>query len=204
MSSFTYEKGNICTPLETYEWDNTWIDQANNKDTPRVLYIGDSISCGIRRIATERSGGKLLFDGFGSSKALDNPYLYDAISLLAAQEGCRRVVLFNNGLHGWHLEDTCEYLSLYEKAVEFMTKRFSDSAIVLVLTTSVQNDEREKRVIVRNEAVNSVAKKYGLPVIDLYTVSKKLSSLHSDGVHFIREGYEGLADKILTDIKKLI
>ena len=140
MSSFTYEKGNICTPLETYEWDNTWIDQANNKDTPRVLYIGDSISCGIGRIATERSGGKLLFDGFGSSKALDNPYLYDAISLLAAQEGCRRVVLFNNGLHGWHLEDTCEYLSVYEIAVEFMTKRFSDSAIVLVLTTSVQND----------------------------------------------------------------
>jgi len=64
MSNMTYEYGDNKQTLETYEWDNTWIEQANNADTDRVLYIGDSISCATRRVATAKSGNKILFDGF--------------------------------------------------------------------------------------------------------------------------------------------
>ena len=68
MSDFTYQSSVPCSRLENFEWDNTWIEQTNKTDVARVLYIGDSISCGTRRIATERANGKYLFDGFGTSK----------------------------------------------------------------------------------------------------------------------------------------
>ena len=62
------------TELETYEWDNVWFEQANQPDAKRVLYIGDSISCGTRHQATIAAGNKIFFDGIGTSKAVDNQY----------------------------------------------------------------------------------------------------------------------------------
>ena len=62
---------------ETYEWDNVWLDHAEDLSRRRVLYIGDSISCGSRHIATGQTCEEILFDGFGTSKALDNPYFKD-------------------------------------------------------------------------------------------------------------------------------
>ena len=98
-SEFTYQAESIVSPLETYEWDNTWLERITEKNKKRVLYIGDSISCGIRRFATDAAGGEILFDGFGTSKAIDNPFYFDSIRLFAAQEGERSAVLFNNGLN---------------------------------------------------------------------------------------------------------
>ncbi len=83
MNDYTYELKNRHERLETYEWDNVWWEQANTKDVPRILYIGGSISCGIRRIATEIADGEFFFDGFGTSKALDNPYFAESIRLFA-------------------------------------------------------------------------------------------------------------------------
>ena len=41
---------------------------------------------------------KILFDGFGSSKALDNPFLKEAVRLFGLQLPKIDLVLFNNGL----------------------------------------------------------------------------------------------------------
>ena len=49
MSDFTLENGKNEVRYETFEWDNVWIDHANDKTTKRVLYIGDSISVGTRK-----------------------------------------------------------------------------------------------------------------------------------------------------------
>lgn len=81
MSDFTYETENRSNRYETYEWDNIWIEHANETECKRAAYIGDSISVGTRRIATARTNEEILFDGFGTSKALDNPYFKDSIRL---------------------------------------------------------------------------------------------------------------------------
>ena len=73
----------IKTKLEMFEWDNLWIEHADKEDIKRVLYIGDSISCGVRQVATSISNGEIYFDGFGTSKALDNPYFKDVTRRLA-------------------------------------------------------------------------------------------------------------------------
>lgn len=203
MSQFTYELCENKTPLETYEWDNVWIEQTANNTANRVLYIGDSISCGTRQIATKVSEEAYLFDGFGTSKALDNPFLFDAIHLFAQQLTNVETVIFNNGLHGWHLEDATEYAEYYEKAINFLLKEFNGKRIFLVLTTSVEDAEREARVKTRNAAVLSLAEKYNLPIIDLYSTAVEYAALRlDDGVHYSGAGYNKFASKILKDIKK--
>lgn len=206
MGNMTYEFKDNETVLETYEWDNTWIDHANDKDTPRVLYIGDSISYATRRIVTDRSGGRYLVDGYGSSKALDNPYLFDSIKMFAAQQGRRAAIIVNNGLHGWHLDDGVQYPELYDALIAFLRKEFEGVPIFAVLTTSVRDVEREERVKSRNAAALAVAQKHGIGVIDLYSISAAHQDLWSDGVHFTRECYELFADHILqildSELKK--
>ena len=202
MSQFTYEKQETQNKLETFEWDNTWIEQTAKSDACRVLYIGDSISCGTRRIATERSGGKVLFDGFGTSKAVDNPYFLDSVKLFARQVPYIDAVIFNNGLHGWHLEDEGEYRAYYEKTVAFLTKEFDGLPLYLVLTTTVRDEVREARVKVRNRVVREIAEQYNLPLIDLYAVSADKVDLRSnDGVHYTPDGYAFFADCILQTVQ---
>ena len=203
MSDYTYEFERRCETLETYEWDNVWWEKANVKQATRVLYIGDSISCATRRVATQVSGNTILFDGFGTSKAVDNPYFVPSLRLFAEQEGERRAVLFNNGLHGWHLEDQSDYARAYEDVLVQLLEEFKGTPVMLLLSTPVADTERDRRVQVRNEVVLALAKKYCLPVIDLYSVTKARAELLSpDGVHFLPEGYRLLAEAIVERVKE--
>ena len=199
MSDFTYQTNNA--PVETYEWDNTWLDHADDGETPRVLYIGDSISCNCRRVATELAEGKLLFDGFGTSKALDNPFLKDSIRLFGSQQGTRKAVLFNNGLHGWHLEDETDYRQFYEQTVEFLLSEFAGTPLYIVLTTHVSDKARNARVEARNRVAAEIAAQYDLPVIDLYAVSLTAKEYLRDGVHYHTEGNRLLARAIVDALK---
>ncbi|MBQ4517499.1 MAG: hypothetical protein II997_02815 [Clostridia bacterium] len=202
MKGFTYENENRNEELETYEWDNTWIDHADDTKTKRVLYIGDSISCATRTLATAQCDEKILFDGFGTSKGLDNPFFKECIKIFGKQQGQREVILFNNGLHGWHLDDETEYGYHYEEMIKFLLEEFKNTPLFVVLTTHIADSEREKRVLVRNKVAQKIAEKYNLPVIDLYEVSSQKEGLLSqDGVHLTTEGYELLAEKIVSEIK---
>jgi len=205
MSNFTYESADNNTKLETFEWDNVWWEHTENTDAPRVLYIGDSISCATRRVATAKSGNKILFDGFGTSKALDNPYFADTLRIFAAQMKRCDAVIFNNGLHGWHLDDETEYRAYFDGFVKFLLDEFADTPVFVVLTTTVANDERNERVTVRNKVASEVAAKYGVGIIDLYAASAEAKELLSpDGVHFTPAGYEVLAAKILDTLTEAV
>lgn len=205
MSDYTYAFENRKETLEEYEWDNVWWEQTGKTGIPRVLYIGDSISCNARRVATEVSENTLLFDGLGTSKAVDNPYFFDTIRLFSAQQHERAAILLNSGLHGWHLDDEIEYKQNYEEIVKFLLKEFEGTPVILVLTTAVRNAERNARVIARNKAVSELALKYDLPVIDLYSVTDEHRELISaDGVHLVWEGYKLLAGALVSGVKSAL
>lgn len=189
--------------LEMYEWDNTWLEQAPEDSKPRVLYIGDSISCGIRPVINRLSNGRILFDGFGTSKAVDNPYFQEAVRLFGKQQRKRELVVFNNGLHGFHLEDTKEYRDYYEKMIQFLIEEFDKTKMALVLTTSTTKMDNE-RIIRRNEVVEMLAEKYRLSVIDLHSVSMECKDMFYDGVHFNEEGYVRLAKKLLESTYEIL
>ena len=199
MDGFTFEFEDRKEQLETWEWDNVMINHTEDTQGKRLLYIGDSISCGTRGVANEKQG--VHFDGFGTSKALDNPYFKPTLSLFARQQGRRDAVLFNNGLHGWHLDDATEYKEYYEDFVKYLLEEFKGTPIYIVLTTYYSNEKRVNRVVARNEVALEIAKKYDLPVIDLYTVSiNNKDLLTEDGVHFTKAGYEKLGEKILETL----
>ena len=140
MADMTYEFEDSQQKLEKHEWDNVWWEHADTTGVPRVLYIGDSISYSTRSVATATAERTIFFDGFGTSKALDNPYYTPTLHLFAQQQGERRVVLFNNGLHGWHLDDKTDYAREYEKMINFLLREFEGTPIVLLLTTHVANE----------------------------------------------------------------
>ena len=198
MSNYTYESKDIKTPLETYEWDNVWFEHTEIDTPDRVMYIGDSISCVTRKAATAASENKLLFDGFGTSKALDNAYFKESVRIFAAQQGKRRAIVFNNGLHGWHLDDSTEYAEAYDAFVRFLLDEFKGTPVILLLTTHVASPERDKRVVARNDAVANIAAKYSLPTVDLYTPTVENGMVGADGVHLTPDGYKIIA-KIVVD-----
>ncbi len=204
MSNFTYENSNTSVELETYEWDNVWWEQAPKQNATRVLYIGDSISCAMRRKATAFSNDKLLFDGFGTSKAVDNPYFISSVKSFALQQRERKVVIFNNGLHGWHLSED-EYAKHYKNLINTLVKEFSGCVFALVLTTAITDKERNERVNVRNEKVKQIAKELNLPIIDLNKVSAdNISLISGDGVHFTDAGYNVMVEFLVGEVEKLI
>ena len=203
MSDFSYEYGCKNAVLEKYEWDNIWFESTEIVDARRLIYIGDSISCATRRVATAVAQGAMLVDGLGTSKSLDNPYFFDTIRLFAQQQGTRAAILFNNGLHGWHLNDETEYKARYREMLQFLLKEFEATPVFLVLTTAVADAERNKRVIVRNNVVLELADEYDLPVIDLYSLTDAHRDLLSaDGVHLTAQGYEMLANKIVKAVSE--
>lgn len=205
MSSYTYEAKDAKTSLETYEWDNVWFEHTEDITTLRVMYIGDSISCATRRVATEVSERKILFDGFGTSKGLDNPYFKDSLRIFAKQQRSRNAIIINNGLHGWHLNDTTEYAAEYEKMILFLIKEFEDTPLYVVLTTHISDKARDERVKVRNEVVKKLAEKYSLEVIDLYSpVLEHPELISGDGVHLISDGYKILAKTIVEKLSSNI
>ena len=200
MSEFTYETNNNTRKLESLEWDNVWWEQTKNTTARRILYIGDSISCGTRRLITSLSNSEILCDGFGTSKAIDNPYFIPSVELFMQQQNKCDAILFNNGLHGWRLTDE-EYGAYYEEMLQFLLK--AGKPIYIVLTTDdIKHEDKFDRIIRRNNVAKALAEKYNLPVIDLYSVAISITEHHrADGVHFEEQGNELLAKCILESIR---
>ena len=198
MSEFTYEKNDTRRRLECYEWDNVWFEHTEKTDKKRVYYVGDSISCGIRRIATAVSENELLFDGFGTSKAIDNPFFIESLKLYASQLNRMDAILFNNGLHGWHLTES-EYQEYYDSVIGEILKIYPEVPLFILLTTHLSDPNRAGRVVERNKGALRVAEKYGLKVIDIYTLSLENDNLlATDGTHFTQDGYKLFAEKIVS------
>lgn len=204
---FTYQKDLTGNTLETYEWDNIWWEHAPDNKTPRILAIGDSISCGWRTVLNRLLNGTMYVDGFGSSKALDNPHLLPSIELMASQQPQCSIVLFNNGLHGFHLS-TESYQTHYAEVLGKLKAMFPEQRLFVLLTTPVyasQNppilEERTEIARQRNAAASEIAASMGIPVIDLFSAIIDHPELYSnDGVHLVEAGYELLAKEILQNI----
>lgn len=191
------------TVTESIIWDDTWIHWLDQPAATRALYIGDSISRGVRVVGNGMFGTKLFFDTFSTAKSLDNPYFFPTLKMFADQQPHREAVFFNNGLHGWHLTEE-EYGELYDAFVDELIREYGQDKIYLVLTTySASEHYPNDRVIARNEIAIRIAEKKNLKVIDLYTVAEANKEHLLDGVHFDDIGYTALVNALADAIKEL-
>lgn len=190
--------------LETYEWDNLWFEHTEITKNPRVLIIGDSISCGYRRIVNEMLEGRVQADGLGTSKAADNPHFRDALRYVFSQQSRCDAILINNGLHGWHLSDDGEYRTEYARLIAFLRSEKPEAKLVMMLTTPVADGERNARVDARNRSALEIAREYGLDVIDLNApLRSRPELLSADGVHLTEAGYRLPAGIIAAAIENM-
>ncbi len=200
----TYEEKDTSCPKELYEWTHVWQENAPDEETVRVLYVGDSISECNRPEMNRLANGELLVDGFATSKALDNPNYLPFLKLFAEEEGHREVVLFNNGLHGWHLSEE-EYEVAYERLALALREAAPAKKMLLLLTTRVKDEDRTRRVQARNEAVRRIAARHGFPIVDLYALSEQhFDLLSSDGVHFTPAASAIFAEALLQEIRAIL
>ncbi|MFA7636765.1 MAG: GDSL-type esterase/lipase family protein [Monoglobales bacterium] len=211
MSKLTYEKTDSDNLLETFEWDRTWWSYANDNKTPRALFVGDSITCRYSPFVSDVVGDKILVDSFSTSKALDNPAFMPMVEMVMSQQSNYKIIVFNNGLHGFHLSEE-EYGKWYGKRIKELREKLPEVKLIISLTTPIRKgenvseiDDRNSRVTGRNAEAKKVAEEFGIETVDLYSlVIDKPEVFSHDGVHFLEAGYKLLAEKMGNTILKKI
>ncbi|MEW6355854.1 MAG: SGNH/GDSL hydrolase family protein [Planctomycetota bacterium] len=194
---------------ETIEWCNLRWENTNDSKLPRVLLIGDSITLGYSAAVKKLLEGKANVDVLATSKCVRDPALLKEIAY--AMEGYKHAVVhFNNGLHGWHLDEKG-----YETGLRAMVKEIQKHAkgakLVWAATTPVPSSEKgvkldEKRngvVLARNTIAAKIMEENNIPINDLYTlVLDDLDALTASkgNVHYNEKGKERQAEAVVNAI----
>lgn len=201
MNNITYQEERNSSKLEKYEWLRIWFEDTEDTDAKRVLYIGDSISEGTYKYATNLTERKVIFNNLATSKAVDNPNYYSFISMFISENNKKDAIIINNGLHGWHLSEE-EYREHYQKLIKKIKTDFPEVPLYILLTTATTEATKcRDRVPVRNAAAKQIAEDENLQVIDLYSVTNGHTEYYKpDGVHFVEKGYVALASEILKSL----
>ena len=199
---------------EDIEWSDFWWSHEPDTSKPRVLFIGNSISRGYYPAVSSKLSGIVNCDRYSTSRNIEDPALFRETKI--AMEKYRHAVIhFNNGLHGWHLTND-QYEKGMTKFVKFLkANKSKGSVLIYSLTTPVPSKEaglkldpvKNKVVLDRNRIARKVMEENSIPVIDLYGLMEpqleKYSGSKGD-VHYNKEGYERLAEKISNEILKQI
>ena len=187
---------------ERYEWSNIWWDCADDTTLPRVLLIGDSISCGYSAIVTKLLEGKVHVDRLGTSRSINDPVLLKETVMMLA-EYPYAAVHFNNGLHGFHL-DAPAYAAALGRYLALIREHAGDARLIWASSTpiTVNGDvntlnESNQVVTARNAVAAEVMGQAGVPVNDLYSVVLGKPELRSnDGYHYNGQGYDVLGKAV--------
>lgn len=179
---------------EPLEWTRTWWEQANNRDLPRVLAVGDSILCGYRDRTQQLLAGQVYLDQFATSRFAADPFFEKELALYA-EAYPYACIHFNHGLHGRDFS-----IEIYEKYYErtLLSLLRLCPKVILALSTPITAPDRPETldplnavVCARNEAVCRLAAQYGLPVNDLYTPMLHHPEYRAaDGYHYLESGRE--------------
>lgn len=196
---------------EETEWLNYWIDSAN-KETKRVLLIGDSIARAIRKSLNEslRNDGyvvDLLATSFEVSENISFKVLVDFFNINCSYH--YDYIFFNWGFHhGYYIQcmddenyririkDILDYLLTKCCHIYFLTGTYEnvkDSPICVK-----HNDEINQRSIIFKDECKT--RKIGL--VDLSVLQQENSNLfeYIDRFHFRKHSY----DFIANELKKII
>ena len=196
--------------LESTEWSDVWVVNANKSDLPRVLLAGDSIVRGYFDAVAKALDGKAHCARYATSKFMGNPdYLAELEVLL---NGYRfDVIHINNGLHGWAYTEE-QYAESFPRLLEAFEKHGKGAAVIWATTTPVrtgkelaQFDSKTERVKERNRIAVEAMHKHGIPVNDLYGLVEQHPEFYSkDGTHFNNKGRAAQGKQVAEAVSKCL
>ena len=191
---------------ERIEWIRAWIPDAHHDLLPRVLLVGDSITQGYYGRVAKLLSGKAYVGSLTTSLSVCDPKFLDVLKPIL--ESFRfSVIHFNNGIHGpkYSLD---AYRRGLDKAFRFLREKAEGAKIVWASTTPARfrpaNKERNARIRARNRVALELARKYNLPVDDLYTLSKDLDPLHRDDYHYKPKAVQAQARAVARFLEQFI
>jgi hypothetical protein len=191
---------------EDIEWCDVWIPHMRENNLPRVLLIGDSITRAYYKDVEEDLKGKAYVARLATSAAIGDPALTMQIHTFLAQAKFD-VVHFNVGMHGWAYSED-DYRKHLPDVLKTIRKGAPGARLVWASTTPVRKDREPGPSNARIQARNEIAQTYftaqHVPVDDLYTLMTAHPDLHTDDVHFNKEGAALQARQVAAEIEKLL
>ena len=197
---------------EGIEWCDIWISHANETNLPRVLLIGDSIARGYYPAVESALAGKAFVARLTTSAFLTDPMLNQQVALVLDNTRFD-VIHFNNGMHGWQHSEA-EYRKAFPGFLANIKKHARGAKLIWATTTPLKESTNappasptqasNERVAARNAIAAEQVRAKNIPVDDLNALAKGLPDLHSDGVHFNREGIALQAKQVASQIEKLL
>ncbi len=186
---------------ENIEWSNMRWNNATDSSKPRVLLVGDSIVVGHADKVHKLLEDKVCVDYYATAKCVsDVDYMPELDYLLSRNDYA--LVIFNNGLHGWDIDDTVYSQNLKETLSSLKQKR---KKVAWRTSTPIREKgnleqpeaRRTPRLLKRNADAMKIAEELGLAILDLYTPMDKAPELFSqDAIHFTAEGQDVQAAQI--------
>ncbi len=195
---------------ENIEWLDVWLPNSNDRDLPRVLLIGDSITRGYGKRVEARLMGKAYVGRMATSKSLGDPALLDEVALVLKEQPFD-VIHFNNGMHGFGYSEE-EYAAALPALLATLRRGAPSAKLIWASTTDVRQrdrleaaDPKTARIIQRNRAAAGVVQKENIPIDDLFSLVRDHPEYHAqDGVHFNAKGSETLAAQVSNSIEQLL
>jgi hypothetical protein len=217
---------------ESIEWCDVWITHANETSLPRVLLLGDSIARGYYPEVEKRLAGKAFVNRLATSAFVTDPALLSQIAMVL--DGTKfDVIHFNNGMHGWkHGEE--EYGQGLAVMLETIRKHAPNARLIWASTTSLKQDTQPRsttdtkpvesmgadagklmlkndlnqvsdaRINARNAMALRIMEAQHIPVDDLHALTLGHPDLHSDNVHFNKNGIDLQAAQVAAEIRKVL
>lgn len=191
---------------ENIEWCDVWVPGAASTNKPRVLLVGDSITKGYYKVASDQLGEQANCARFATSACVADPAFHVQLESLLSQYTFT-LVHFNNGLHGVGYTEE-EYRAGYEKALKAIQKHSPSTKLILALSTPLNEkssaNSLNPRVDERNRIVSELAKTYGATVNDLHSISKGHPEYYTDAYHYKSAAIELQGKQVAEKIKECI
>jgi len=199
---------------EKTEWCDLWWGNEADITKPRVLFIGNSISRGYFPYASETLHDFASCDRYSSSRSMNDPALLKETKIAMAKYN-HAVIVFNNGLHGWHLSGS-EYEDGLRKYVKFLkSHKAKDCKLIYALITPVSSGEagvkldpdKNEIVLERNQIAETIMKENNIDVIDLYGLMEpelEKYSIEKGDLHYNSDGYKRIANAVSKEVMKQI
>lgn len=169
---------------EDIEWTAFRSYNAPDRQSPRALLIGDSISQGYHMEVREKLGTKVNITLWATSKCVTDPDYFRELDYVL---DCYpyTLITFNNGLHSL-VTPPEEWENAYRQTVKFLRAKLPATLLSLVYSTPLQDPEKTATSQALNTIVQKIAAETALPVVDLFTPMDALprDKYWSDCYHF--------------------
>ena len=185
---------------ERVEWVQFYSFNAKDDDAPRILVIGDSISCQFKDFLRQELGEKVNLSSWAVSKCVTDLTFIKELDLVL-EYNKYDLILFNNGLHSLSMPPD-EWGRAYEKVLDFIAAKLPEVPVTLVLSTPLTSRDKTEKSRMLNEVVLNISRKKQLPVLDLFSSMDQLDrdKFWIDEYHFTEQASEMQAKQIAEHV----